>query len=74
MTWDELTPRQREMMRMLATGSSNQEIADALGISPSTVRNTFAMIYRMNGLHNRVQAMRWVLGQQSGVLEIVMTA
>jgi DNA-binding CsgD family transcriptional regulator len=33
-----LTPRQRQIIRLLATGLSDSEIAERLGIAPRTVR------------------------------------
>lgn len=61
MAWEDLSPRQREIMLCLARGNSNQEIADDLGLKLSTVRNNIAAVYEMLGLSNRVQALLWVL-------------
>lgn len=61
MAWDDLSPRQQEIMLCLARGNSNQEIADYLGLKLSTVRNNIAAVYEMLGLSNRVQALLWVL-------------
>ena len=36
-TYESLTPRQREILQLIAEGRSRQEIADILGISPKTV-------------------------------------
>lgn len=36
----ELTPRQTEVLRLVAAGLTSTEIADALGVSPKTVQNT----------------------------------
>lgn len=60
-TWNDLTPRQQDIMLCLAQGYSNQEIADNLSIKLSTVRNNLAEVYMELGLSNRVQALRWVL-------------
>ncbi len=61
LTWNDLSPRQRDIMLCLAMGSSNQEIADELGLKLSTVRNNIAAVYELLGLSNRVQALLWVL-------------
>jgi DNA-binding NarL/FixJ family response regulator len=61
MAWEDLSPRQQEIMLCLARGSSNQEIADDLGLKLSTVRNNIAAVYELLGLSNRVQALLWVL-------------
>jgi two-component system, NarL family, nitrate/nitrite response regulator NarL len=55
----ELTPRQREIMDGMVEGLTNAQIADRLGISPSTVTNHIADVRRKLGLHNRVQLAVW---------------
>ncbi len=35
--FDQLTPREQEVMRLIGDGQSNKQIAEALGISPRTV-------------------------------------
>lgn len=51
-----LTARQVEVLRLLATGASNKEIARAIGISPATVKNHLEAIFARLGASNRVQA------------------
>jgi DNA-binding NarL/FixJ family response regulator len=51
-----LSGRQREVLRLLAEGRSNTEIADALFISVNTVKFHLRSIFRELGLRNRVQA------------------
>ena len=71
MTWDDLSPRQQEIMLCLARGSSNQEIADDLGLKLSTVRNNIAAVYELLGLSNRVQALLWVLSFETLADEVL---
>lgn len=52
----ELTDRQLEVLRALATGASNKEIARALGISPATVKNHLEAIFMRLGATGRLQA------------------
>ena len=52
----QLTARELEVLTLLARGSSNQEIADALVISSSTVRNHISSILLKLQVENRVQA------------------
>jgi DNA-binding NarL/FixJ family response regulator len=52
----ELTTRQREVLRLLAAGSSNKEIARALQISEGTVKVHVNASFRTLGVHNRVSA------------------
>lgn len=69
--WQDLSPRQQEIMLALAKGMSNQEIADFLGIKLSTVRNNIASVYEWLGISNRVQALLWVLAQEKLAAEVL---
>jgi DNA-binding NarL/FixJ family response regulator len=51
-----LTSREREVLRLLVAGRSNPEIAEALFVSPATVRTHVANIYRKLGVTTRVEA------------------
>ena len=54
--WDELTPREREVLDLLAQGRSNQEIADALIIEVGTVKNHVHSIFRKLDIRERQHA------------------
>jgi len=56
-----LTPRQAEVLRLLAAGMSNKQIAAELYLSPSTVERHLATVYRKLGLAGRVEAARYAL-------------
>lgn len=61
-----LTARQVAVLRMLASGGSNKEIARELGISPGTVKNHLNAVFTKMGAANRLQAVviaRDMLGQ-----------
>ncbi len=51
-----LTPRQREVLKLLARGESNKSIASALDISEATVRVHVSSIMRALNVENRTQA------------------
>ena len=52
----DLTPRETELLRLVASGASNQEIAEALVVTEHTVKNHLRNILRKLHLRNRVQA------------------
>lgn len=54
----QLTPRQRDIARLLREGKSNKEIARALGVSPETVKVHLATIFRALDVNNRVLAVK----------------
>lgn len=54
--WDELTPREREVLELLAQGWSNQEIADTLIIEVGTVKNHVHSIFRKLDISERQHA------------------
>jgi DNA-binding NarL/FixJ family response regulator len=58
---EELTPREREVLRLLADGLDNTEIARTLFLSPTTVKRHVASIIRKLGVSNRIQAAIWAI-------------
>ena len=53
---DRLTPREREILSLLAQGQLYKEIALQLGISPSTVRAHLHAVYGKLAVRSRTQA------------------
>ena len=53
---EKLTPREEEILRLLATGSFDKEIADSLGISINTVRAHLRSIYEKLHVESRTEA------------------
>ena len=62
----ELTPREREVLKLLGTGANNREIAAALYISEGTVKNHVTHVLNRLGLRDRTQAA--ILAAQLGDL------
>jgi PAS domain S-box-containing protein len=52
----QLTPREREVLSLLATGAGTNEIAKRLFISPVTVRNHIRRVLEKLGTHSRLEA------------------
>lgn len=53
---DALTPREAEVLRLMASGFSNREIADALGTAEGTVKNHASNILSKLGVRDRTRA------------------
>ena len=56
---DELTRREVEVLKLIASGLSNQEIADALVLSNATVKTHINRIFYKTGARDRAQAVRY---------------
>ena len=55
----DLTPRESDVLRLIAAGRSNREIARALFVSEATVKTHINRIFAKTGSRDRMQAMRY---------------
>ncbi|MEJ5197794.1 MAG: response regulator transcription factor [Anaerolineae bacterium] len=62
-----LSPREREILALVAAGASNREIADQLALSQQTVKNYLSAAYEKLGTHNRTEAV--VVALARGLIE-----
>ena len=53
---DQLTPREAEIVELLALGLSNKEISARLGIAINTIRAHCVNAFEKMGVHNRTAA------------------
>jgi DNA-binding NarL/FixJ family response regulator len=60
-TLDQLTPRQRETLQLIAEGYSTKEIAFALGVSVKTVETHRAQLKERLGIYNVASLVRFAL-------------
>jgi DNA-binding NarL/FixJ family response regulator len=57
--WAQLTPREQEILQLIATGANNREIAQTLYIAEKTVKNHVTHILSRLNLRDRTQAAIW---------------
>lgn len=57
-----LTPTERRILRLLACGQSNQQIAEQITMQLQTVKNTLVTIYQKLGFRNRSEALLYYWG------------
>lgn len=63
-----LTPRESEVLQLLAEGHSNKSLGDVLGVSDKTIKNHVSTILRKMDLNDRTQAV--VMALKKGWIEL----
>ena len=64
-----LSAREQDVLRLMADGATNREIAAALFLAPDTVKQHTSAVYRKLGVRNRIEAV-----QQAQRLELLTLA
>jgi DNA-binding NarL/FixJ family response regulator len=63
----QLTPREEEVLRLLATGETNRQIAKRLFVSEETIKSHVASIFRKLEVSDRTRAA--ILAVKAGLVE-----
>jgi DNA-binding NarL/FixJ family response regulator len=58
--FERLTPRQRQVLRLLAEGKSNKQICRVLNVAEGTIKNHLYALFRQIGVSNRTEAALWL--------------
>jgi len=66
--YDQLTDREREVLKLVAEGYTTQEIADMLVISPKTVEGHKSSLMNKLNIHNRLDLFKYAL--RRGLIDI----
>ncbi len=66
--YDGLTPREIEILRLMADGAANKEIAYKLKISEKTVRNHISKMYEKLNIYDRAHAVLYAV--RKGLIEV----
>jgi two-component system response regulator NreC len=63
LTGEKLTPREVEVLSLIALGHTSVEIARKLQLSPRTIETHRARIHRKHALTSRAELVRYALGR-----------
>jgi DNA-binding CsgD family transcriptional regulator len=66
--YESLTDREKQVLKLVAEGRSNKEVADVLGISVKTAMSHREHVMEKLGVHNRTELVRFAL--RKGVIRV----
>jgi two-component system response regulator NreC len=66
--YEQLTDRERDVLKLVAEGYSTQEIADILVVSPKTVEGHKTRLMAKLDIHNRIDLVKYAL--RKGIINI----
>lgn len=61
-----LTRREEDVVRLLAEGLKNREIADQLGVAEHSIRNYLCRIFEKLGVSSRVELILYAFSRREG--------
>ena len=64
-----LTGRERQVLELICRGLSDAEIAEMLSLSPNTIRNHVAALYRKLQVHRRSALVIWAFEHRIAKVE-----
>jgi len=67
-SYDQLTDREKEVLKLIAEGYTTQEIANSLVISPKTVEGHRTSLMAKLDLHNRIDVVKYAL--RRGLIDV----
>jgi len=70
-SFDGVSARELEILKLMASGLANKQVARQLGLSEKTVRNHIANIYEKLGIHDRSQALLYAV--RKGLIDPTQT-
>ena len=66
--YEQLTDRERDVLKLVAEGYTTQEIADVLVVSPKTIEGHKTNLMAKLGIHNRTELVKYAL--RKGIITI----
>ncbi|CAJ0705088.1 LuxR C-terminal-related transcriptional regulator [Ralstonia sp. 22086] len=72
--WRRLTPRQHEVLQLLAEGKSNKQICRVLNVAEGTIKNHLYALFRQIGVNNRTEAALWLSRCKASLVRVQMCA
>ncbi|HSN14236.1 MAG TPA: response regulator transcription factor [Anaeromyxobacteraceae bacterium] len=66
--WESLTDREKQVLKLVAEGGSNKEVAETLGISVKTAMSHREKVMEKLGVHNRTELVRFAI--KRGVIRV----
>lgn len=70
MTYDNFTPRQWKIIKLVSKGMTNAEIGNKLKVTKYVIMNNLLVIFDITGMNNRLELALWYV-RKEGALCII---